>query len=105
MATACWRGRKNGKPCRTWTRPSLRRLTACPSCNGATAHRPCTPPLGLDWSLEADTTRYRARTIDERQHPDNGQRSYFARRKWPAPSAPRWLCHAQAQNAGGQLSL
>ena len=34
-------------------------------------------PLGLDWSLEADTTRYRARTIDERQHPDNGQRSYF----------------------------
>ncbi len=34
--------------------------------------------LGLDWQLEADTTRYRARTIDERQHADNGQRSYFA---------------------------
>lgn len=34
--------------------------------------------LGLDWNLEADTTRYRARTIDERQHIDNGQRSYFA---------------------------
>lgn len=35
-------------------------------------------PLGLDWNLEADTTRYRARTIDGRQHIDNGQRSYFA---------------------------
>lgn len=35
-------------------------------------------PWGLDWKLEADTTRYRARTIDGRQHSDNGQRSYFA---------------------------
>lgn len=31
---------------------------------------------GLDWRLEADSTRFRARTVDGRQHVDNGQRSY-----------------------------
>ena len=32
---------------------------------------------GLDGHMEADTTRFRASTIDGREHVDNGQRSYW----------------------------
>ena len=35
-----------------------------------------TTPWGLDWRLEADTTRFRARDVLGRQHRDNGQRTY-----------------------------
>lgn len=34
-------------------------------------------PLGLRWAMQADTTRFAARALDRRQHPDNGQRSYW----------------------------
>lgn len=36
-----------------------------------------TNKMGLDWRMETDTTRFRARTTEGQQHRDNGQRSYL----------------------------
>lgn len=32
---------------------------------------------GLDWSIQADSTRFAARTLQGSRHPDNGQRTYL----------------------------